>query len=413
MNCEKCKPNHPTALHIHVEKEDKSVSTSDTHDGQPEPTVNNTLVSAETFGSQTGAGNSGMLSILPVQVKAKKGNKIIQTYAFLDNGSTSTFCNEGLMRKLNLNGKRAKICLLTMGPKTTVPTYKVNGLEVSDLNGKRYYSLPDVYTQKIMPVNATNKIKTDFLRSWSYLDHIHVPEIPAEVELLIGTNASQLLEPWEVVNSQEGGPFAIKTLLGWVVNGCDKPCESNNDCVSVDRVSVESLELLLEKQYEHDFNEKDAEDKMEMSREDSRFIEIMEQSVKLQDGHYSLKLPFKSKEVNLPNNRCVALQRLTSLKRKMERNEKFHQEYKQFLDDVISNGFAEMVPQEEFRAGEVNVFYIPHHGVYHPRKKKLRVVFDCGARNKGTSLNDQLLQGPKFPCGGTVTVQTGTYCLHV
>ena len=133
-----------------------------------------------------------------------------------------------------------------------------------------------------------------------------------------------------------------------------------------------------------------------MSREEARFIEIMEQSVKLQDGHYSLKLPFKTKEVALPNNHCVALQRLTSLKRKMERNEKFHQEYTKFLEDVISNGFAERVPQNELRAGEVNVFYIPHHGVYHPRKGKLRVLFDCGAKFKGTSLNYQLLQGPNL-----------------
>lgn len=37
--------------------------------------------------------------------------------------------------------------------------------------------------------------------------------------------------------------------------------------------------------------------------------------------------------------------------------------------------------------------YIPHHGVYHPLKKKTRVVFDCGAEFKGVSLNSQLLQG--------------------
>lgn len=98
----------------------------------------------------------------------------------------------------------------------------------------------------------------------------------------------------------------------------------------------------------------------------------------------------------MPNNHCVALQHLISLKEKMERNEKFHQGYTKFLDDVISNGFAEMVPQDELRAGEVNVFYIPHHGVYHPRQGKLRVVFDCGAKFKGTSLNDQLLQGPNL-----------------
>ncbi len=92
----------------------------------------------------------------------------------------------------------------------------------------------------------------------------------------------------------------------------------------------------------------------------------------------------------MPNNRCVALRRLNLLKRKLERNEKFHQECTKFLDDVINNGFAEKVPQNELRAGEDSVFYIPHHGIYHPRKGKLRVVFDCEARLKGTSLNDQL-----------------------
>ena len=39
-------------------------------------------------------------------------------------------------------------------------------------------------------------------------------------------------------------------------------------------------------------------------------------------------------------------------------------------------------------------WYIPHHGVYHPKKYKTRVVFDCSVRFKGTSLNDHLLSGP-------------------
>ena len=94
----------------------------------------------------------------------------------------------------------------------------------------------------------------------------------------------------------------------------------------------------------------------------------------LQEGHYSLKLPFKTKEMTMPNNRCVAQQHLTRIRKKMERNE----EHTEFFEDVINSGSTEMVPQDELCCDGDNVFYIPHRGVYHPCKGKLRVVFDCG-----------------------------------
>ena len=53
------------------------------------------------------------------------------------------------------------------------------------------------------------------------------------------------------------------------------------------------------------------------------------------------------------------------------------------------------MPEDRLEANPGKVWYIPHHGIYHPRKPhKIRVVFDCSAKHKGTSLNDQLLQGP-------------------
>lgn len=46
---------------------------------------------------------------------------------------------------------------------------------------------------------------------------------------------------------------------------------------------------------------------------------------------------------------------------------------------------------------DVSTWYIPHHEIYHPRKpEKIRVVFDCSARFRDTSLNDHLLTGPDF-----------------
>lgn len=61
-------------------------------------------VATSTCG-HTGAGNSnGILPILPVQVKCNKGNKVIETYVFLDPGSTGTFCSENMVERLNTEG---------------------------------------------------------------------------------------------------------------------------------------------------------------------------------------------------------------------------------------------------------------------------------------------------------------------
>ncbi len=72
--CEVCSQTHPSVLHLHRKPvvEDKEQKRS--------------LASAQTCG-HTGAGNEKcLLSIIPVQVKSAKGDKLIQTYAFLDPG---------------------------------------------------------------------------------------------------------------------------------------------------------------------------------------------------------------------------------------------------------------------------------------------------------------------------------------
>ncbi|KAK3752634.1 hypothetical protein QZH41_000498 [Actinostola sp. cb2023] len=69
------------------------------------------------------------------------------------------------------------------------------------------------------------------------------------------------------------------------------------------------------------------------------------------------------------------------------------------MDKVIKSGYAEKVPQVKsdstHKPDDNHVWYIPHHGDYHPKKPgKIRVVFDCSAEYNGESLNKHLLQGP-------------------
>ncbi|XP_020629772.1 uncharacterized protein LOC110066861 [Orbicella faveolata] len=114
----------------------------------------------------------------------------------------------------------------------------------------------------------------------------------------------------------------------------------------------------------------------------------------LEDGHYEMPLPLKSENVELLNSKEPALNRLLKLRRRLTSDEQFQKDYSSFMQDITSSGCAERVPVEELSTKSKQVWYIPHHGVYHKKPGKIRVVFDCSAVCDGQSLNQQLLQGP-------------------
>ena len=63
------------------------------------------------------------------------------------------------------------------------------------------------------------------------------------------------------------------------------------------------------------------------------------------------------------------------------------------MGSYIEKGYAKPVEDN----GECNsrrVWYLPHHPICTPNKPKVRIVFYCAAKYRGTSLNDNLLQGP-------------------
>lgn len=135
-------------------------------------------------------------------------------------------------------------------------------------------------------------------------------------------------------------------------------------------------------------------DKTALSYADHKFLNIMKEGIHMNDSHYEMPLPFKHGKPHLPNNRKLALHRLNHLRKKLESDERYRNHYFAFIRDIIDKGHAERVPVQTITASD-HVWYIPHHGVYHPKKReKIRVVFDCSAKYNGESLNDHLLQGP-------------------
>ena len=236
-SCSDCSLKHPAILHVVRENAaSERIGADDSSQGTRQ--VTNALVSAGCRGDDhTGAGKSdGILPIVPVQIKHRKGTEIIKTYAFLDQGSTATFCTEDLAKKLNIRGRKTEFLLRTIAQEQKVSSYVLTDLEVCGLEEQEYIQLPNVYTQPDIPAKKANIPQKKDLVKWSYLSRVHLPKLEAEVGLLIGANAFKTMEPWEIISSQNDGPYAVKTALGWVVNGPISrwfpwfpwfPCQSN------------------------------------------------------------------------------------------------------------------------------------------------------------------------------------------
>ncbi|KAL7880597.1 hypothetical protein SRHO_G00028510 [Serrasalmus rhombeus] len=357
---------HPTLLHTKREedgnqaiaKPEKSSEGFSSERSTPREQVS----SKSELSAVTGAGGSDcILSIVPVRIKSKKSNNTIETYAFMDSGSSATFCSERLMRRLGVIGKRTQVLLRTMGQEKPVSCFVLSDLEVCGLTESKYISLPDVYTHTDIPVTRENVPAEKDLESWPYLrKEVRLPQIDADVEMLIGMNAHSAMEPWKIIHSQDDGPYAIKTTLGWVVNG---PLKKDNDHkpshfshgVSVNRVSVSNVDSMLLRQYNHDFPEQACEEKSEMSREDIQFMRCVTETTKKINGHYCIGMPLRNKDVVMPNNKCVAEQRASSLKRKLTKNSSFHDDYTAFVSDLLSKGYAVEVPANELNRNDGRV----------------------------------------------------------
>ena len=74
------------------------------------------------------------------------------------------------------------------------------------------------------------------------------------------------------------------------------------------------------------------------------------------------------------------------------KDDRLHQQYTEFMQEILGKGYAK---ESKSTQQDGRVWYLPHHGVYHPRKPdKIRVVFDCSPELNGRSINKDLLMGP-------------------
>ena len=386
-NVPDCASKHHTLLHSWVQiSSDNAI---------PQPSVNCAAVNSSFVKT--------CLGIIPVTVMGGNGHSC-QTYALLDDGADKTLCDERLVQQLQLTSRSVTFKISTINSTGGTIRGQEVDLSVSPISGNgSNVQLNNIWTVKQLPISTRGIVAADDLKDFTYLSDLTIPQVKADrVMLLIGTDFPEAHIPLEVRSGCSHEPYAVRTRLGWAVRGPvpQADVKQNTTELTMEAVNInfgQSSDVLLQQQLEcmwtSDFNDMLHCDKESMSVEDRRALGIMEATLSHVGGHYKMGLPWREDDVHLPNNMVLAHARLNQLKGKLSRDKLLHEMYTKTVTDYIEKGYAKELEGES--TDSKKIWYLPHHPVMNVNKPgKVRVVFDCAAKYKDTSLNSQLLQGP-------------------
>ena len=356
----------------------------------------------------------------------EKSNKEVISFAMLDACSQGILSTNKLMKDLVIDGTRIYINMKTVNGQERQSTHILDSIKVCILTTEvdkhqKWIKLPSSYTKEQIPVERSEMVTPAKLKQWQYLEKISSffgENDNINVDLLIGANCVEALQPLEVIPSQKDRPYAYRTILGWCAVG--PIVEEKQDVVSYNRKAVPQAENgsiakhhfevqnkcedigikeMLKEVYMSDFQDTISEreesitGKMsEISNEDRRFLKILDAQTMKVGNHHQTPLSLKNPDVRLPNNRKMAERRLLYLKKRLMKDDRFHQQYTELMQETLEKSYAK---ESKSTPQDGRGWYLSHHGIYHPRKHdNIRVVFDCNSELNGRSINKELLMGP-------------------
>ena len=355
----------------------------------------------------------------------------------MDDQSNTSLVSSELSDDMGAKGPSEKYFLSTCyGNNQVKYGRRVPGLVIRSVQNGSEADLPILVECDNIPNDKSEVPTPEIVRRFPHLrdiaDTIPPLDKSADVHLLIGRDAPELLQIRAFKNGPKGAPWAQKLLVGWTVSGqacldlVDGPVHIQSRKTAVGNIDIEtstrsiqvegkgtfldgekykiapcpnkmkltdSLLQTFPNNLKNDVFYADSRDNdIGLSVEDRKFLKIMEEGIiKNKLGNWEMPLPFRRSEVYIPSNKSQAIQRLNSLLKTLGRKPQMKRDYVEFMEKIISKGHASEIPATEIEAPSGQVWYLPHFGIYHPKKPtQIRVVFDSSAEYDHVSLNKEL-----------------------
>ncbi|XP_062538335.1 uncharacterized protein LOC134206621 [Armigeres subalbatus] len=348
------------------------------------------------------ATNKVLFRVVPVILYGPK--KRLNTFAFLDDGSSLSFIDAALATELNIEGLHEPLCLKWTANKCRMENESRNiSLQISGIEeNHKICTIRGVHTVSSLELFHQTVNMQELEEKYQHLRGIPIASYQdVQPRLLIGINNANLSYPIKGREGQMYEPIASKTRLGWVIHGGSEEndaflgyhsidtCSCNGDSsynlgqAMREYFSLEGLGILKP-------------EKPLLSKDNERALQILSTITQTNTGHYETPLLWKYDDFRLPNSKPVALKRYHCLETRMRKDPELAAEVRAKIDNFQRMGYIRKLTEgEENDMKKQRVWYIPMFPVFNPNKPgKTRIVWDWAAKTNGISLNSMLMKGP-------------------
>ena len=352
---------------------------------------------------------SHQLRLIRILIRAKPGARIHATTALIDNGCNRTLIQDGFAKRIPLAAHGLDEVQLSGVHGSQQEMMADVTFEIGGKDG-RFHQIPHAATKQRLGMPGPEIRWQEWARNNPPFDKIanELDNVDyKDVRLFLGLDVEHLFLPisgpdrW--ITSSDGQFRAYETALGWTIKGPlgEVSYEALASIMGFEKEEKSDVETSLLEAFQN-FNDLEAigikmkTDKFSAS-ERREYLRLDNLTRKLPDGRW--EVPMLTREVGyLPASEPQAMNRLRSLYRRLDRDERLKKLYYEGIRQDEQLGYIRKLSPEEATILRQGIhWFLPHFPVFHPDKPdKCRRVLDAAAKNNGVSLNSFLNAGPNI-----------------